>query len=400
MAEIPAQPESPPVNSFAFRLWPCIPMAYRDYDAGLNYPLLTYLDALTRLPGEIHEVIERIAGSRPAGPAAPEPWGLDPSRLDSWRAARVERASALGDPLTADAAWLPWLAQLVGARIDRTADDATRRAAVRYAYAGWRAGTRSSIEHAARTVLTGSQYARVVPFTRSDGAPATPWDVAIVVRQSEAPDAAIILAAVERAGVKPAGVVLWVRYAEASWDQIEATRPVWSLWEADDRGSVDWDRLTEAPLTYADVPGNLISNASYETGLTGWAAGANTGQSPGTGGLDGLAYARLTATGAGQVNQASTAAFAVTGSHDYRVSVSLNPAAARTARIRVTFNVGGTLAGPDTAASHTGSWTNRLVAVLTAPIGATTATAGLQADGLGAGEVLGVDAWDAREYTG
>lgn len=399
--EIPTQPPAPAVNPFAERLWARLPQAYRDFDALDGYPLRLYIDAVTQLPGALHTVIERIAGERAAGPARPEPWSLSPEALEQWRATRVNRSSALGDPFQADDVWLDWLGQIVGTSLHFVSDEVSRRNAVRYAVAGWRAGTRPSIEYAARPTLTGSQYARCVPHMRGDATPPTVWDVAIITRASETPDSGATVDAIARAGVKPAGVVLHHRPYAVSWDVLAAKRPIWNLWTEDAQGVVTWNRLAETGLSYADVPGNLLANSSFEDDLTGWTErGANTTATHAAGGLDGFGHASLTAIAAGQVSHGHDAAIAVNDLTDYRVSASVNPVASRTARIHVEFDTGSPVDGTDEVLDAD-TWGNRMVAIITTPVGATEITdVSIQVDGLALGEAVGVDAWDLREHSG
>jgi hypothetical protein len=395
---IPTLPEAPEVNSFAQRCFDRLPEAYRGFDATSGYPLRLYLDAITQLPGDIQVVIDRITGQRPVGPALPEPWSLHPDSLESYRANRVLRRSELGDPVTADAAWLPWLVQMVGGELDPSASVAEQRDTIRYATSGWLAGTRASIEYAARTALTGSQYAKCVPHVLADGSPGGPWDVVIITRGSETPDPAAVLGAVLRKGVKPAGVVLRHRTVEASWNILEASRPPWALWEVDSLGVVTWNRLAETGLSYASVPGNLVPNASYEADTTLWTAGANTTKAWLAGGVDGVGQCRLTATASGQVSVASNT-FAVTAGHDYRTACSVKPTVTRVGRLIITYSSGPPTTGP-TVGLTAGVWTRLPQLVGTAPVGATTASVSLQVDALAAAETVLVDAWDAREYHG
>lgn len=397
--EIPTQPTPPTVNPFALRLWAHVPAAYRDYDSGIGYPLLLYIDAITQLPGAIQTVTERITGSRAVGPAAPEPWDASPDELARYRTARTTRSSDLGDPLTADAAWLPWLAQYVGADVRTLSSVPEQRNVIRYAVSGWKAGTAGSIEYAARPALVDSQYARCVRGMRGDAGAVTPWDIAIITRSSETPDPGAVLATIARAGVKPAGAVLWHVNYEASWDTLEAKRPTWDLWENDAQGVVTWDRLAETGLTYADVPGDLLTNSSFEAGLTGWTAGTNTTQTLGTGGLDGEQHAILTATASGEVSHHNTTPIAVDDTQDYRLSCSVSPDVARDAHLHADFDSGAPVDGP-TVPLDAGSWGNRLITILTAPTGSTTMTVSVHVTGVGAGEAVHVDAWDAREYFG
>jgi hypothetical protein len=395
---IPTLPTAPAVNRFATRIFDRLPESYRSFDANAGYPFLLYIDAITQELGAIDTVIDRITGQRPVGPAQPEPWSLHPSALADYRANRVLRLSELADPLAADAAWLPWLVQMVGGALDPAASVAEQRDTVRYATSGWLAGSVASIEYAARTALTGSQYAKCVPHMTDGGAPGGPWDVAIMTRSSETPDPSAVLGAITRKGVKPAGVILHLVNFGASWDILESARPTWDLWESDNLGVVTWDRLADTGLSYADVPGNLVPNASYEANVTGWTAGANTTVTWLAGGLDGLGQAIVHATAAGQVKLTSST-FAVTAAHDYRSACSVKPTATRTGRLIRTWSTGATATSPDFTAAA-GVWTRVPFFVATAPTGATTASVAIQIDGMATAETIAVDAWDAREYHG
>lgn len=395
---IPTLPAQPTVNPFAQRIFDRIPAVYRTFDANSGYPFLLYIDAVTAELGDIQTTVDGIRGKRPVGPADPEPWSLHPSEADDYRTNRQSVLSTLGDPLVAEPAWLPWLVQMVGGRLDPAASVDEQRDTIRYATSGWQAGTISSIEYAARTALTGSQYAKCIPHMTDGGAAGGPWDVAIMTRSSETPDPAAVLAAVLRKGVKPAGVILHLVPFGASWDILEAVRPTWDLWEVDASGVVTWDRLADTGLSYADVPGNLVPNASYEANVTGWTAGANTTVTWLAAGVDGLGQAIVHATAAGQVKLTSST-FAVTAGLDYRSAVSLNPTNARTGRLIRTWSTGATATSPDFTLAA-GVWTRVPYHVSTAPAGATTMSVAVQIDGMGAGETIAVDAWDSREYHG
>lgn len=86
----------PDVSATTERLYGSLPAFYRDADEPLDWPLLRYLSLLGDQLGDLEELVDRI---------------------DFVRAEDVGSAgdtSDLVDPATADAAWLPWLAQLVG----------------------------------------------------------------------------------------------------------------------------------------------------------------------------------------------------------------------------------------------------------------------------------------------
>lgn len=229
------------------RLYDRLPEVHRTMDAvDRTWSFKRYLAGMLSPAADIDVMITAIAGDRPIGPAAPEPWALPSDELAAWRENRRNRASALGDPNQASAAWLPWLAQIVGARLDSGASEEEKRDTIRFATSGWRAGTRGAIVDAAKSALTGTQYARVLPHTKvvSDDLEAgTPWDITIITRTSETPDPDIVLGAILRKGVKPAGAVLWHKSYNASWATLEAERPTWADWD----GST-WTEIEETGL--------------------------------------------------------------------------------------------------------------------------------------------------------
>lgn len=149
-------------------------------------------------------------------------------------------SSDLTDPAKADPAWLPWLAQAVGVTLDPTLSVAERRSAIAGASTGFMAGTKQAVAAAAGTELTGTKHAEVYDHRTATGT-GTMWDVLIVTRPSETPSNAAVLAAVSRKGAKPAGVTLWWRAYEASWDTLAANLANWNAIEA--AGS--WDRVQE-----------------------------------------------------------------------------------------------------------------------------------------------------------
>lgn len=236
------------MSLLADRLYARLPEVYRNMDAtDRTWTFKRYLAGLLSPAADIDDLITAINGDRPVGPPAPEPWGLPSDELTIWRENRRTRASALGDPNQANAAWLPWLAQIVGARLDPGMSEEEKRDTIRYATSGWRAGTRSAIVDAAKSALTGTRYARVLPHTKvnvSDDLEAgTPWDITIITRTSETPDPGVVLGAVLRKGVKPAGAVLWHKSYNASWATLQADRPTWADWNGK-----TWTEIEETGL--------------------------------------------------------------------------------------------------------------------------------------------------------
>jgi hypothetical protein len=209
------------------RLWSRLPEHYRLADAEqgsaatlTNHPMYRWLAGVCAQLGQVEALINRFDSDQGDG------------------------RSDLTDPAGADVAWLPWLAQFVGVQLAPGLSEMEKRDAVRYASAGWRAGTKSAIADAAKTELTGTRFARVYDHTVNQPGDGGVWDVLIVTRTTETPDVPAVLAAVLRRGAKPAGVVLRHRAYEASWDTVTATYPTWTALQA--AGS--WDRIQEAGL--------------------------------------------------------------------------------------------------------------------------------------------------------
>lgn len=156
----------------------------------------------------------------------------------------AEDTSDLVDPDTADNDWLDWLGQLVGVqKMDPALTLTERRDAVRYAASGWRAGTKTAVANAAKSVLTGTQYAKVYDHATSisNAGTASAWDVLVVTRTSETPSVDTVLTTINRKNAKPAGVVLHHEAYEATWDLLESHYASWDAIEA--VGS--WDALQE-----------------------------------------------------------------------------------------------------------------------------------------------------------
>lgn len=386
----------PHMSTLVDRLYDRLPEVYRTMDAAdETWAFKRYLGGILSYAGTVDDTITAMRGDRPVGPATPEPWGLAADELVHWRESRLIRPSALADADQAEVAWLPWLAQLVGARLDPAATEAEQRDTIRYATSGWRGGTRGAIEDAARSVLTGSRYVRAVPQMVPSGngglVPGTPWDITIVTRTAETPDASAVLAAVLRKGVKPAGAVLWHTVYQATWDQIEAILPTWADWEA--AGS--WSAIEEVGLTYRALAGNLMSNPSFETDMTGWAArGTNTTVGRVVGGVDGAGMGRVTATAAGTA-EITAPDVAVTAGASYVVGFSLHTTATRYTQFFVDWLDSGNavLSSTGVAVGNVApdSW-QRGQSTVTAPASAVKGRLYIQVSGMAAGEWWDLDA--------
>ena len=123
----------PHMSRLAHRLYHRLPEVYRHLDAADGtWSFKRYLAGALVVAGQVDDVVEEVLGDRPVGPDTPEPWALPDDELAVWRAARRTRPSALGDPTHAHPEWLPWLAQLLGARLDPEASEAQHRDTIRY----------------------------------------------------------------------------------------------------------------------------------------------------------------------------------------------------------------------------------------------------------------------------
>lgn len=155
--------------------------------------------------------------------------------------------SDLANPDTADDKWLDWLGQIVGVRLSPALAHPARVDAVKYAPAGWQAATKAAVANAAKTALTGGQYAAV--YDHSTDAvnglgTASMWDVLIVTRSAETADTAAVLAAVVAKRAKPAGVTLHIRAYNATWAQVVGQYPTWAAI----RAAGSWSKIEEAGL--------------------------------------------------------------------------------------------------------------------------------------------------------
>lgn len=129
----------PAVADRTLALYGRLPEAYRDADAGLDYPLLRYLSLLADQLDPIDVIADRIDYDADEG-----------------------GTSDLVDADTANAGWLPWLAQLLGVRLAGLTL-AQQRTALADPVASWAHGTPAAIIAAAKVGLTGTQSVVVTP---------------------------------------------------------------------------------------------------------------------------------------------------------------------------------------------------------------------------------------------
>jgi hypothetical protein len=210
--------------SFTDRVYSALPQYVQDDDAATT-ALWRYLSTITDEGTELEVLYDRI------------------NHLALDEGGQAGDLSDLVDPRSADAAWLPWLAQLVGATVTNLLDIQARRDAISYASNGWRAGTRVAVSQAAMSALTGSRYVGVYDHSSTTPGDGGPWDVLLVTRASETVSAPAVLQAVVDKGAKPAGVVLHHRVYTATWASMVAAYPTWA-----DRNGRPWSDLEEVGL--------------------------------------------------------------------------------------------------------------------------------------------------------
>ena len=147
----------------------------------------------------------------------------------------IGETSDLIDGTTADAEWLPYIGQLIGADLSHLTNDFDRRDAVVRNYLGFRAGSREALENAAKQVLTGTKYVRVYPHRDGSGdsiySIGTEWDVLLITKTEETVSGQSVIDEIVRKGAKPAGVVLHHLLYTATWDNIESLFATWTLLE-------------------------------------------------------------------------------------------------------------------------------------------------------------------------
>lgn len=207
----------PTYSATTERIYASLPEHYRHADGPLGYPLKRYVSVTGDRLAAVETLLDRL-DYRIGDEAVP--------------GSTATPTSELVDPDLADVEWLPWLAQLLGVQLGAGLSITERRDAVRFASAGWRAGTKGAVADAARSALIGSRYVEVHDHSTAAGGIGTggQWDVLIMTRASETPDPAIVLATVARQNAAPAGVKLHHKTYEATWTQVTTAFPTWADW--------------------------------------------------------------------------------------------------------------------------------------------------------------------------
>lgn len=193
----------PAVEPLAQQVYDRLPQFMRDADPAQDFALLRFTSLVPGAIADVDELIERFAFDFPDG------------------------TSDLADPQTADAAWLPWLAQAVGVRLIPDSTEQEKRDAIGSATTGIAAGTRGSIAVAARSALTGTKYVDVRDHEGGD-----PWVIGVSTRDDETASVQAVLDAIEFAQARPAGFQIVYSAYRISWNTLEAKYPTWNAIEA------------------------------------------------------------------------------------------------------------------------------------------------------------------------
>lgn len=195
-------------------LYERLPEVHREQDAAQvpDFPLKRFLSVLADQLDDVDELVGRF-GFRTRDEGGPD-----------------DSTSDLVDPTTADTAWLPWLAQLVGVRKAAGLSDDSLREAIRSSTTGFRAGTKAAVGAAVKPFLNGTRYVEVVPFSIDERGNGTVWDLMVITRASETPGGLDVPKAILDAGAKPAGMVLHHRAYSTTWADLQTGRPTWAQW--------------------------------------------------------------------------------------------------------------------------------------------------------------------------
>lgn len=285
------------------RLYDKLPDLYKETDANQDYQFKKFISSVVDYLGDIDLLVARLRYLSQIDLAQQKRYAQRYTTYEhpdrTLGAPPLGATSDLVDPRAADENWLPWLGQFLGVKITPQMNIFESRDAISYASTGFRAGSKDALEKAVRAVLTGSKYAVALPHTKVQGGnivPGTLWDLTILTRNSESPSSEVILATINKPTVKPAGVKLYHRTYQASWDALEAALPFWKDWE-----TTTWDQIEQAGLSYRNIPGNIMPNPSFEVDAAGWSTTGPASLVREPGGSDGSGRLRVSVSGSGAV---------------------------------------------------------------------------------------------------
>lgn len=206
-----------------------------------GYPLKKFISAYGDRMGEIDKLVARLTYLPADVRSEAELYGLDlPGR-----SVPLGATSDLVDARTADNEWMPWIGQILG--IDtRDVSAEELRVAISSGLTGMISGTRRAIASSVRAIMTGdmqSRSVRIYPHTISLDAvgEASEWDLLVVTPVEQGLTEEQVRDAVERAGAKPAGVVIHHVSKSTTWADLHAKLPTWAMWN-----DKKWETIEEA----------------------------------------------------------------------------------------------------------------------------------------------------------
>lgn len=217
------------------------PDIYRIEDAKANWVLKRFLSGMGMVMSDIEMLLKRIDYVDPS-----ERGGHDNDEEDLVvNGVTYGLTSDLVDSRTADYAWLPWIAQVLGVTLDQKATEQDQRDLLSTPSASFSVGTKQSIKATVQAGLTGTKYCEVYDHTVSLGSigAGTVWDMFIAVKTSEIPAGFDPVAAVIAANQKPAGVILRSGNFETAWSVIQSQYPTWAEWN-----NATWQEIESAGL--------------------------------------------------------------------------------------------------------------------------------------------------------
>lgn len=223
------------------RIYRRLPEVYRVLDEQNDWHFKKYISSIADQLNDIDVLVARLeyitADKWAARLATQTPYNTyeRPAGVEdpTYGWADIGRTSDLFDGRTADALWLPYIGQIIGADIGSLDSEADRRDAAINNYLGFQAGSREAIEAAIQSVLTGTKYIRVYPHRDGAGGSTThigtQWDILIITKVSETPGgASSIVDAINNKGAKPAGVVIHCITYSLTWASLESTFNTWT----------------------------------------------------------------------------------------------------------------------------------------------------------------------------
>lgn len=217
---------APAVTATTESVWDRFPEKDRLADVDHDWTLLRFLSLLFDQMHAVTALVDRFGVTAPG------------------------ESSDLTDPESADAAWLPWLAQIAG--IDPTMSPGELRLAL--LARRFDAGSLRSVRETVEALLGGEKRYQIIPHADGD-----PWVVRIIADPDDAGAATWMTwdvdyptwGQLERVAtwadlevnadlsdrlaleaVRPAGVTFDVVLAYTSWELLELTVTSWTQWEA------------------------------------------------------------------------------------------------------------------------------------------------------------------------